>query len=142
MTIDQIIAVYKVLAHTGRGRAVSAVSKETGVPKADVERFVTFIKSSPFFHFELTESGLLSNLTIRTVVPGAYTHSYNGQADIFYKDGEVVQSVSDAKAYDSVSVLSKQMAAEAQAAGVPFYQTYSTPAINTLAPFLVKWLAA
>jgi hypothetical protein len=142
MNLDQVKAVYKALVNDGRARALSAVAKEAGVPKADVERFVAFIKSSPFFKFELTKSGLLSKLMIVTCVPGAYSQVYtpHGRYE-FYKYGQRIASYPSGATYAEVEKFHQPFEAEARAAHVPCF-TPSTARIDVLGPYLVEWLAA
>lgn len=140
MTLDEVKAVYSALVNNGRARAASAVAKETGVPKADVERFVAFIKGSPLFRFELTNTGLLRKLVIATRVPGTYTQFYtsNGRYE-FYRGNQCIATFFEE--YAAVSKFHEKFEAEANAANVPYYVP-SSPRIDALGPFLVKWLAA
>lgn len=141
MTLEQIKAVYSALVNDGRARAASAVAKETGVPKADVERFVAFIKTSPLFRFELTKTGLLRKLVIATRVPGTYTQFYTQYGKYeFYKGDHRIATFAD-DYYNAVLRFHEKFEAEAVAANVPCYVPHS-PRIDALGPFLVKWLEA
>jgi hypothetical protein len=141
MNLEQANLVFGALTKTGRGRSNSAVSKETGVPLEDVERMVTFIKSSPLFRFTLTSAGLLVNLEVRRLARGAYSHVVDSRGcHMFYIHGKYVAKFEASDSAQDVQHYADQHQAEAAGAGALYYAP-ELERWDVVAPRVVECLA-
>jgi hypothetical protein len=137
MTPEQITSVYLALAAGGKAHAPASVAKAVKLPKADVERFVGFIKTIACFRYEVTSTGRLKGLTIVARAPGFAGRGYlrNSRKDVFYRNGDFVASISD---YDmsEADTFEAKFRPHVESEGLIYVPLSGR--IQALAPFLAK----
>lgn len=136
MTPGKIIAIYKMLAWGGHPRAFRTVAQDAGATVAEVHQVIELIKQVPCFLFELTKTGRVKGLKIIAQAKGFYGQAYliDGD-DVFFKDGALVARFG-ATDVEKVMPFSRQLAAEADAAGITFIPL--SRRIEVLAPYLAQ----
>lgn len=137
MTPEQIIALYYALAIPRKAHLPSTVAKSTGMPKANVERFIALVKTLPCFKYEVSGSGRLKNLYITPQAEGFGGRVWlrGAMKTVFYRNGTEVARFLSAEDREA-NQYEPGFKAEIEAANLVWIP--ETGRIKAIAPFLAK----